>query len=80
LLKPRLHVAHPVREGQDGLSCATDMGAVIVLSWSVQAVNSQESVEELESELASYLARHAGLNESGVGAGGCLDEDDPETQ
>ena len=79
LLKPGLDVAHPVGESDDGLRCATDIGAVIVMSWSVQAVNSQESIEELEPELAPHLARHARLNESGVRAGGSLDEDDTET-
>ncbi|HTB73599.1 MAG TPA: hypothetical protein VK762_10165 [Polyangiaceae bacterium] len=52
---------------------------MIVLSWSVQAVNSQERVEELESEVASHLSRHPGLNESGVRAGRRFDEHDTET-
>ena len=79
LLKSGLHLPHPVGQRDHGLRCATDIGAVIVVSWSVQAVNSQEGVEEFEPEVAAYLSRHSRLNESRVSAGGALDEDDAET-
>jgi hypothetical protein len=79
LLKTHLDFTDALRERGHGLSRATDIGTVIAVSWAVQAVKSQEGIEELEPKLAAHLSRHARLDESGVRAGQSLDEDHRQT-
>ncbi|HEX4447636.1 MAG TPA: hypothetical protein VH044_12895 [Polyangiaceae bacterium] len=80
LLKSGLDLAHAFGERRHPPRCATDISPMIVLSWAVQAVNSQERVEEFETELAPHLARHSRLNERRVGACASLDDDHRESQ
>ena len=78
LLKSGLDLAHPLCQRDDGPRCANDTRSMIAVSWSVQAMNSQERVEELQAKGATYLPRHPRLNERGVSPRRCLDEDHRE--
>ncbi len=80
MLKSGLDVAHVLGKRRHPTRCATDTPTLIVVSWTVQAMNSQEGVEQFEPQLAPHLPRHARLNVSRVRAGRSLDEGDPESQ
>jgi hypothetical protein len=51
---------------------------MIILSWTAQAVNSQQRIEERQPQRAPHLSRHASLNVRGVDPRRALEHDDSE--
>ena len=79
MLKTGLDLTDALGQGSHDLGRATDIGSVIAVSWTVQAVKGQQGIEELEPKRAAHLSRHPRLNESSIGARGSLDEDHRQT-